>query len=40
VRLARKEKVEPVLQYSGIVLVTRENLDAYLAQWRRWEQGE
>jgi len=39
-RLARKEKVEPVLQYSGIDLVTRENLDAYLAQWRRWEQGE
>jgi ribose transport system substrate-binding protein len=28
------------LHYSGIDVVTRDNLDAYLAQWRRWEAGE
>jgi ribose transport system substrate-binding protein len=26
-------------QYSGMDIVTPENVDAYLAQWRRWEQG-
>jgi ribose transport system substrate-binding protein len=26
-------------QYSGIDLVTRDNLDDYLAQWHRWEEG-
>lgn len=29
-----------VLNYSGIDVVTRDNLDAYLAQWRQWEQGD
>lgn len=28
------------LHYSGIDVVTAANLDAYLAQWRQWEQGE
>ncbi len=26
-------------QYSGMDLVTRDNLDAYLQQWREWEHG-
>ncbi|MBI3782215.1 MAG: sugar-binding protein, partial [Deltaproteobacteria bacterium] len=26
-------------QYSGMDVVTRDNLDAYLEQWRRWENG-
>jgi ribose transport system substrate-binding protein len=26
-------------QFSGMDVVTRENLDAYLEQWRRWEAG-
>ena len=29
-----------VFHYSGIDLVTKDNLDAYLAQWQRWEAGE
>ena len=29
-----------VFHYSGIDIVTRDNLDAYLAQWGRWERGE
>ncbi len=29
-----------VYHYSGIDLVTRDNLDAYLAQWNAWEAGE
>lgn len=28
-----------VFHYSGIDVVTRDNLDAYLAQWKRWEAG-
>ena len=28
---------QAVFHYSGIDVVTRDNLDAYLAQWRRWE---
>jgi len=28
-----------VFHYSGIDIVTRDNLDAYLAQWKRWEAG-
>jgi ribose transport system substrate-binding protein len=28
-----------VHHYSGIDVVTRENLDAYQEQWRRWERG-
>ena len=27
-------------QYSGMDVVTRENLDAYLQQWKHWEEGE
>ena len=34
------QRPREVYQYSGMDLVTRENLDAYLAQWRRWERGE
>jgi ribose transport system substrate-binding protein len=30
---------QEVFHYSGIDVVTAENLDAYLAQWRRWEAG-
>ena len=30
---------QPPIQYSGMDLVTRENLDAYLEQWRQWEKG-
>jgi len=26
-------------QYSGMDVVTRDNLDTYLAQWKRWEAG-
>ncbi len=29
-----------VFHYSGIDVVTRDNLDAYLEQWRRWERGD
>ena len=29
-----------VFHYSGIDVVTKDNLDAYLEQWRRWETGE
>ena len=28
-----------VLNYSGIDVVTRDNLDAYLEKWKRWERG-
>ncbi|MGH7788874.1 MAG: sugar-binding protein [Candidatus Binatia bacterium] len=28
-----------VFHYSGLDLVTQDNVDAYLAQWQRWEQG-
>ena len=28
-----------VFHYSGIDVVTRDNLDAYLEQWHRWETG-
>ncbi len=29
-----------VFHYSGIDVVTRDNLDAYLRQWHRWETGD
>jgi ribose transport system substrate-binding protein len=29
-----------VFHYSGIDVVTKDNLDAYLEQWKRWERGE
>jgi len=28
-----------VYQYSGMDIVTRDNLDAYLEQWKQWEKG-
>ena len=34
-RAARRE----VYHYSGIDVVTRDNLDAYLEQWKRWEDA-
>jgi len=43
VRLLRSlrdgERPSQVYQYSGMDVVTRDNLDAYLAQWQRWEAG-
>ena len=30
---------EQTFHYSGIDVVTRDNLDAYLAQWKQWEAG-
>jgi ribose transport system substrate-binding protein len=30
---------EQVFNYSGVDVVTRDNLDAYLEQWKRWEAG-
>ncbi len=38
-RLVNGERPRDVYQYSGIDVVTRENLDVYLEQWRRWEAG-
>ena len=31
---------QEVFHYSGIDIVTRDNLDAYLGQWKRWEIGD
>ncbi len=39
-RLVEGERPTEVYHYSGIDVVTRENLDDYLKQWRRWEAGE
>jgi ribose transport system substrate-binding protein len=39
-RLHRGESIENPMQYSGIDLVTAENLDRYLEQWQKWEAGE
>ncbi len=30
---------QEVYHYSGMDVVTRDNVDAYVAQWQRWEQG-
>ncbi|GBD25744.1 Autoinducer 2-binding protein LsrB [bacterium HR30] len=38
-RLHRGERLDQPLQYSGIDIVTADNLNAYLEQWRQWEQG-
>lgn len=38
-RLARGETLEQTHYYSGVDLVTPENVDAYEAQWRQWMQG-
>jgi ribose transport system substrate-binding protein len=39
-RIVDGHRPREVYQYSGMDVVTRENLDAYLAQWQRWERGE
>jgi ribose transport system substrate-binding protein len=39
-QLADGQAPAQVLNYSGLDVVTRDNLDAYLAQWRQWEQGD
>jgi ribose transport system substrate-binding protein len=38
-RLARGEKLEQSHYYSGVDVVTLENLDAYEAQWKKWMEG-
>lgn len=38
-RLADGETLERVHHYSGVDVVTPANVDAYEAQWRRWERG-
>lgn len=38
-RIVRGEAPVEVFHYSGIDVVTPENVDAYQEQWRRWEQG-
>ncbi len=38
-RLARGETLEQTFYYSGVDVVTRENLDAYEAQWKTWMEG-
>jgi ribose transport system substrate-binding protein len=39
-RLASGERLERVYFYSGIDVVTRENVDRYVEQWAKWEKGE
>ena len=34
------ERPQNVYHYSGIDVVTRDNLDQYLEQWKRWEAGD
>lgn len=38
-QIAEGKKPVEVYHYSGIDVVTPENVDAYQAQWRAWEQG-
>ncbi len=38
-RLARGETLEQTHYYSGVDVVTKENLDAYEAQWKQWLEG-
>ena len=38
-RIIDGDRPHQVYQYSGMDLVTRDTLDAYLAQWKRWESG-
>jgi ribose transport system substrate-binding protein len=38
-RIVDGERPREVYQYSGMDLVTRDNLDAYLTQWKKWETG-
>jgi len=39
-RLHDGEKIAEVYQYSGMDVVTKDNVDAYVEQWKRWERGE
>jgi ribose transport system substrate-binding protein len=39
-RIIDGERPSNVYQYSGMDIVTRENLDDYLQQWTKWERGE
>lgn len=39
-QLATGQRPARALNYSGIDVVTRDNLDAYLAQWQQWERGD
>jgi len=38
-RIIDGDRPREVYQYSGMDIVTRDNLDAYLEQWRQWEAG-
>ena len=38
-RLVDGEHLEDAYYYSGVDVVTADNLDAYLEQWKRWERG-
>jgi ribose transport system substrate-binding protein len=39
-QIAGGQRPKEVYHYSGIDIVTRDNLDAYLKQWKRWERGD
>jgi ribose transport system substrate-binding protein len=39
-RISGGDRPREVYQYSGMDIVTRENVDAYVEQWRRWESGK
>jgi ribose transport system substrate-binding protein len=39
-RLAKGERLERVYYYSGIDIVTADNVDEYLRTWEKWEKGE
>ena len=38
-RIIAGDRPREVYHYSGIDVVTRDNVDAYLVQWKRWESG-
>lgn len=38
-RIIGGDRPQEVYHYSGIDVVTRDNVDAYLAQWKQWESG-
>jgi ribose transport system substrate-binding protein len=38
-QIADGQPPKEVFHYSGIDVVTRDNVDAYIAQWRRWENN-
>lgn len=39
-RIIGGERPTQPYQYSGMDVVTRDNVDAYLQQWQRWERGQ